>query len=165
MAPKRPQKKHPGGRPTRYHAEWIPKYAASLVRQGLTYAQIAKELGIARSTFNKWLTEKPEFSEALEKAQEAPNDQVRRALFERAIGFEHPEEKIQYDQQRGEFVRTMTTKKYPPETAAAKFWLINKAPDEFAERQEVEHSGPDGGPIVQIMIPDNGRGPNADGDS
>jgi hypothetical protein len=150
------KKKHPGGRPTRYHAEWIPKYAASLASRGLTDEQIAREIGIGVSTLYRWKDEKPEFREALEGAKEAPDDEVERSLFERATGYEHPEEKMFFDAKNGDVLRAMTTKHYPPDTAAAIIWLKNRRPEKWRDKQVVEHENL---PPIYLNLPDNGRGP------
>lgn len=153
-------KKKPG-RPSRYNKLFHPKLAAAYAAHGLTNDQIADELGIVRSTFYKWLIDHPAISDAMKKAKEDPDDNVERSLFERANGYTHNEEKIFYDSQRGEVVRAATKKHYPPDTAAAFIWLKNRRPAKWRDKQEVVHSTPDGKPIIQIYIPDNGR--KADG--
>lgn len=52
-------------------------------------------------------------------------------LFQRAVGYSHPEEKVfQYN---GEIITHMITKHYPPDTQAAQFWLRNRQPERWKE--------------------------------
>ena len=41
----------------------------------------------------------------------------------------------------GEIVQTQIRKYYPPDTTAGIFWLKNRKPAEWRDKQEVEHSG------------------------
>jgi hypothetical protein len=106
---------------------------------------IANTIGVARSTFDEWRKNYPEFSAALQQGEEDADIRVERALFERAVGYQHPETKLM-TVSRGEGMgsvveRHEVTMIYPPDTAAAKFWLTNRRLDRWQERQKVEHSG------------------------
>lgn len=157
-APKRPRAKHAGGRPTRYSPTIHPSFVYELARTGKTDKEMAKILGVAVSTFYNWRDRYPEFLESIEKGKVDPDDEVENALRQRALGYEHPEEKIFYDTKTGKVIRVMTIKHYPPDTGAAAFWLKNRRPETWREKQEIEHSAKEG-PIIQILAPDNGRGP------
>jgi hypothetical protein len=41
----------------------------------------------------------------------------------------------------GDIVQTPIRKFYPPDTTAAIFWLKNRAPAQWRDKQEIEHSG------------------------
>ena len=125
----------PGGRPSKYSPEMVERYAL-LASRGLVDDEIALVLGVAKSTLSKWVTDYPEFSEARKKAKAIADEAVERALFERATGYEHPEDKIfQYE---GEPVIVPTVKHYPPDPVAAIFWLKNRKPKEWRDKQEVQ---------------------------
>lgn len=59
--------------------EWVGK--------GLTEKQIAKNLGMAYSTFNKYKKENVEFSELLKKGRKKPVEELENALYSSALGF------------------------------------------------------------------------------
>jgi hypothetical protein len=42
---------------------------------------------------------------------------------------------------QGEIVQTPIRKFYPPDTTAAIFWLKNRKPGEWRDKQELEHTG------------------------
>lgn len=155
----------PGGRPTRYNKTFHPALVRALARNGKTDVEMAAELSISIATFYNWKKGHKEFLDAILEAKEEPDDRVERALFERAIGYEHSEEKLFFDSKTGQVVRADTVKHYPPDTPAASKWLNNRRPNKWRDKQTVEHEIGDKARIV-FTLPDNGRGPdNADGDS
>lgn len=58
--------------------EWLNK--------GLTEKQIAKNLGMAYSTFNKYKNQNKEFSELLKKERKKPVEELENALYKSALG-------------------------------------------------------------------------------
>lgn len=60
-------------------------------------------------------------------------------MFSRAIGYEHDEVDIRVVQNT--IVQTPIRKYYAPDTTAGIFWLKNRRPDKWREKQELEHSG------------------------
>ena len=54
----------------------------------------------------------------------------------------------------GAIAMTPIRKVYPPDTTAAIFWLKNRKPEEWRDKQAVEHSGPNGGPIETRSLSD-----------
>jgi hypothetical protein len=144
---RRPPKKT--GRPSVYDAVTCTATARKLRGEGKTFEDIARALGVARSTFDEWRTLHPEFSAALEAGDEDADIRVERALFERAVGYKHPETKLMtvsrpggMGQSGGSMVeRHEVTAHYPPDTAAAKFWLTNRRRKLWSDKQKIEHEG------------------------
>ncbi|RXM79238.1 transposase [Clostridium tetani] len=126
-------------------------------RNGLTDEQIAKNLGIGLTTFYKYKKEHSELSEALKKGKEVIDFEVENALLKRALGYEYEEvtkERILKKDEQGEpltdihgfpiyeMVVTKTVKKeVTPDTTAQIFWLKNRKPEEWRDKQTIEHSG------------------------
>ena len=102
-------------------------------RDGLTDEQIAKNLGVAVSTFNEYKKKYPEFSESLKKGKEIVDYEVENALLKRALGYEYDE--VTYE--RGEETKRVT-KQVNPDTAALIFWLKNRNPEKWRDKQVVE---------------------------
>jgi hypothetical protein len=109
------------GRPTKRRPDDRAR-VYELARDGKTLDEMAAELGIARSTLCAWGESDKEFSDAIRSGKKIADDQVERSLFERATGYEHPEEKI-FLGKDGEAVVVPTVKRYPPDTVAGIFWL------------------------------------------
>lgn len=141
--PKKPPKKT--GRPSLYNPEEHPRAARMLTGNGKTLADLAEEFGVARSTIEEWMAAHPEFSGAIKLGREDASAAVERALFQRATGYSHPAVKIlavSNGQNMGSSVEQIPyTEHYPPDTEAAKFWLKNRKPAEWKDKQEIEHGG------------------------
>ena len=122
------------GRPTKY-SKGLVVAAGFMARQGLINPQIAAELGISGDTLWRWRKKYPEFDQAIKKGKQTPDDKVVDSLFQRATGYSHAEDKI--FQFEGHPVVVPTTKHYPPDTTACIFWLKNRRPEEWRDKQEV----------------------------
>ena len=100
-------------------------------RDGLTNAQIAHNIGINPDTLYTWIKRFPDVSESLKRGKEVVDRQVENALFKSAIGYMYEEETVT---NAGDVV---TTRKYAkPNTTAQIFWLKNRKPDTWRDRQE-----------------------------
>lgn len=134
------KRKRKVGRPSGYRYKHIA-IAVKLAGEGKVDAEIAEALGISCSTFYQWKQDHPKLSECVDLAKQgwrsACTTEIERALAERAKGYSHPEEKVFCSE--GAIVTHDTTRHYPPDTQAAKFWLTNRAPDEWKESSHVEH--------------------------
>lgn len=128
----------PAGRPTKYNEE-ILEQARKLALLGLTDQQMADVLGVSRSCLDKWKVAHPEFLRIVKEAKEMADAKMAEALYHRGLGYSHPEEKILVVD--GQIERVATVKHYPPDTQAAKFWMMNRQPHLFRDKREVEHSG------------------------
>lgn len=64
------------------------------IEQGATEREVAKNLGIAYSTFNKYKSEKKELMELLKKGREKPVEDIKAAMLRRAVGFQYEEKKV-----------------------------------------------------------------------
>jgi len=142
----KPIEKHAGGRPTSYDEELLPRIE-ELYRTGLTDIQMAAVLGVCPATIYNWRRDHPEFLEAQTLGKDIANQKVRRALFERACGFVHPE--VHISTHEGFVTQTDILKQYPPDTSAGFIWLKNRGSKDpetneeemWSDKQEVEHSG------------------------
>lgn len=138
--------KNKGGRPTKYRKVY-DEQVYKLALLGATDEQIADFFEISVQTLHNWVSRHTGFLEARKRGKLVADANVAEALYHRALGFEHDEEKIfQYE---GEAVRVATRKKYPPDTAAAFIWLKNRAG--WRDKQEVEHGGRDGKPLEVVV--------------
>jgi hypothetical protein len=120
------------GRPTKYNQEFHPPFANALARLGRTDEEIANELSITRSTLALWKKNHSEFSDALKKAKEEPDNKVEQSLYRRAVGFE-------YDEVTDDDGRIKTTRKLvAPDVTAQIFWLKNRRPAQWRDKRELE---------------------------
>lgn len=131
------------GRPSLYKPEFA-ELARKFCCLGATDADLARFLDVSEATINTWKLEHPEFLESIKAGKEQADAEVATKLFHRAMGYEHPEDDIRTVAQGGnggsEIVVTPTIKRYPPDTAAAIFWLKNRRPDLWRDKVHQEIS-------------------------
>lgn len=132
------------GRPSKYKVEYA-KQAAKLCSLGATDAQLADFFEVAISTIALWKVQHTAFSDAIKVPKAEADERVEQSLYRRAIGYEHDEVDIRVVS--GEIVETPIRKFYPPDTAAAIFWLKNRKKEEWRDKIDHELSGKDGAPI------------------
>ena len=111
--------------------------------RGLSNEQIADNMGIVTSTFYRWVSEHKELKDAIKTTKDICDLQVENALFRRAVGYSYDEEvteKINQDGQEIIVSRKTTRKTIPPDTAALIFWLKNRKPEEWKDKQIVDAS-------------------------
>jgi transposase-like protein len=133
------------------YEEWLTEEGLLLIegwaRDGLTDEQISHNMGINPSTLYDWKKKHPKISEALKRGKEVVDRQVENALLKKALGYRYDE--VVYED--GKEVRRIT-KEVQPDTTALIFWLKNRKPAEWRDKQNIEHSGPDGGAIQFISV-------------
>jgi hypothetical protein len=125
----------PGGRPSKYKAIYAEQ-AEKLCRLGATDVQLAEFFHVSEVTLNAWKKKYPEFLQSLKDGKEIADSVVVKSLFQRAKGYEHPEDKIFNN--NGEPLVVPTIKHYPPDTTAAIFWLKNRDPVRWRDTQHIE---------------------------
>lgn len=125
-------------------------------RDGLTDQQISEKVGINPATLYDWKKKYPEISESLKRGKEVVDIEVENALFKRAIGYRYQEIKTE-DTAEGEKVTT-TIKEVVPDVTAQIFWLKNRKPDQWRDKQDIVHSGGIEGVVIvnDIPKPDDG---------
>lgn len=118
-------------RPTKYKEDYADK-AEKLYAKGFTDVELADFFGVTEKTINNWKLQFPEFLQSLKSGKEIADSKVERSLFQRATGYSHPD--IHISNFQGKVTTTPIIKHYPPDVTAQIFWLKNRKPDEWADR-------------------------------
>lgn len=126
------------GRPTKFKDEFIAQ-AEKLCKLGATDIEIADFFEVSVRTLHRWKGEHDEFCHSIKAGKDEADERVERSLFARATGYEHDEVDIRVVDHA--IVETPIRKHYAPDTAAAIFWLKNRRPTEWRDKQEIEHGG------------------------
>ena len=116
------------GRPTKYSEE----YCNAIIQhmdEGASIASFAASIGVARSTINEWAGKHEEFSEALKAAKAKCA-----AWWEKRL--------------RGLAMKGGET----GQATAVIFGLKNMASEDWRDKQQHEHSGPDGKPLQTVVV-------------
>lgn len=129
----------------KYH-EWLTKEGLTLIKgwakDGLTDEQIATNIGITTTTLYDWKKKYADFSDALKKGKETSDYEVENALFKSATGYEYEERKEVQEVVDGVMRKKVeiTRKQVPPNATSAIFWLKNRKPDKWRNKQAIEIS-------------------------
>lgn len=118
----------PGGRPTKYKAEFAEQ-AGKLCLLGATNEDLAKFFKVAVSTVDKWISEKPGFSGAIKENREDADHLVAKSLYQTAL---------------------------EGNTTAQIFWLKNRQRNRWRDKQEIDHQSTDGSMTpskIEIVAP------------
>ena len=124
------------GRPSPYKAEFA-RIAQRLCRNGATDIEVADILGISVRTFYRWCLLHDEFTAAVRVGKDAADDRVERALYQRAVGYDHVAEKILTPRGGGHIVVPYMVH-IPADTRAALHWLAIRRPRPWARVPEPE---------------------------
>lgn len=103
-------------------------------RDGYTYQDIAKLMGISTSTLSKWKVKYPEIGEAIKTGREIVDYKVENALLKSALGYKTKETTVITVLRNGKMVEeTMqtVTKEQAPNVSAIQCWLYNRLPKKW----------------------------------
>lgn len=125
------------GAPTKYKAEYA-ELARKYCLLGATDAELADFFDVVESTINLWKVTHSEFSEAIKKGKGQADAEVASKLFHRATGYEHSDVDIKMFE--GQIIETPLVKHYPPDTAAAIFWLKNRQRASWKDKHDIDHT-------------------------
>ncbi len=106
-----------------------------LAMVGLTDQQIAALYGIPQPSFSKLKNQHQEIAAALAEGRHTATANVAHSLYSRAMGYSHEAVKILMTRD-GEVVKVPYIEHYPPDSTACIFYLKNRAPEQWRDRQE-----------------------------
>jgi hypothetical protein len=115
------------GRPTSFKPEFIVQ-GAKLCRLGATDEEIADFFGVDVRTIYRWKEAHEEFCQALKEDKDAADTRVEKSLFQNAVN---------------------------GNVTAQIFWLKNRKPDQWRDKQDVNHMGDKDAPPVFTLKIDN----------
>lgn len=128
----------PAGRPSKYKPEFAEQ-ARKLCELGATDFEVANFFEVSDRTIYRWQAQYDEFCQALKAGKATADERVERSLYHKAVGYTFESEKV--FQFQGQIVRASTTEHVPPSDTAAIFWLKNRKPGEWRDKQEHSVSG------------------------
>lgn len=128
-------------------------------RDDLTDIEICNKLGIKKSAFYNYKNKYPEFKEILDHDKELTDAEVENNALDNAKGYFYEEEQvftekeIFYDE-NGKKIKEITkpkiitvTKRKLSDQQAAQWWLKNRLPGKWKDKQELDVGNSDGRPF------------------
>jgi len=98
------------GQPTSYKEEYNEQ-VVKLCLLGSTDEEIADFFNVCVATINNWKISHPQFLESIKEGKQKADSDVAQSLYNKAIG---------------------------GDTIAAQFWLKNRKPDKWRDKQEIK---------------------------
>lgn len=154
----------------KYNKKLVNKICALIKEDSYTVAEICLKSGISESTYYEWKVKKPEFSEAIKKAEDEFYSfmvvEARKSLVKKIQGYTVHEKKTvtvdsgKKNEETGKPVvkvkeHTVIEKHIQPDTAAIIFTLSNRDPENWKNRQIVDSNITSDAAV--IILPSNGR--------
>ena len=140
---------------------------------------LASFFGVTVRTLSKWGKRYPSFAESIRAGKLYADMKVVRSLYKRAIGYTYQEvisqaakvsavkakkedlidEDLLADSSNGFQTIKVTTKEVAPDIRAQIFWLKNRQPQHWKDKQEVDHTAEgEKLPVITIFeLPNDGR--------
>lgn len=138
-------------------------------RDGLIDKQIAHNMGVSYTSLREWKNQFPAIAEALRKGKEVVDREVENALFKSAIGYTQTIRKpvkvrdVEYDPGTGRKVREVERWvaveeeiHVPPQVTAQIFWLKNRKPDQWREKNDLTLT-PSNGVLESLIELEGGK--------
>lgn len=128
-------------RPSKYDPVITPVLGRALAREGHTDEEIAIRLEppVSVATMNRWKVEHPEFRESLNEGKAIIDARVEEGLLQRALGYTVTETRLEAKaddsgkpMRGGKVIKT--TRQVSPDTTACIYWLKNRRPDKWRDR-------------------------------
>lgn len=134
----------------------FPLKAEDYARQGMIDEEIWKKLGVGKTAYYRYVFEYKDFRDALKRGKAPVDVEVENKLLKRAQGYEYEEVMVEYkpgikvlagkkpeeiDEKAKPTLIRKTKKMVIPDVVAIIFWLKNRRPDLWRDRQETVISG------------------------
>ena len=127
------------GRPPRYKKEF-DKQAEEMCRRGFIDDDLAAVFGVTDTTINNWKHNHKSFLASTQKGKPVADEQVKQALFHRAIGGIKSVETRTTVDPSGQKTITTIEKTSIPDTASIIFWLCNRQPEKWRRNPDSNNS-------------------------
>lgn len=127
----------------KYTKKIVDRITELLSSDTYTIAEVCKMVGINEDTFYTWKKSKPEFSEAIKKAEEVRMQffvvEAKKSLLKKIQGYTVQEKHTTYTSDKDGKPKVKEQKNvdkhYQPDTAAIIFTLTNVDPENFKNKQ------------------------------
>jgi hypothetical protein len=128
---------------TKYNKH-LCKLAYEYAKQGLMDYEIFDNLKISHSAFYDYLNKYPDFYDSIKKGRQLAIQKVEGSLFKKAMGYtvteKSTEVKVEADGTMKPVSVRNTEKHFQADMGAIAFFLKNKDPENWRDRQEIDHT-------------------------
>lgn len=134
-------------------------------RDGLTDEQIAKNIGVSRSTLNEWKKKYSDISDTLKKGKKIVDYEVENSLLNKCFGYNAKVlknvkvKRIEYNEngykmkEYEEIIEVYDEIHVPADTTAQIFWLKNRNPEKWREKPQNSSNNDDESVVIIDDLP------------
>jgi hypothetical protein len=130
------------GRKSKYDPTTFPALGRELAEQGLIDSEIASRLNISLSSYYLYVSRFSEFSEAVKAGKAIIDAKVEKKLLSLCLGGKEETVEAFIDKENHLIKARKTITECPPNTRAIMFWLKNRKPQAWREKQVIEPASP-----------------------
>jgi hypothetical protein len=109
-------------------------HVKAIAARGMDDTEMAVMMGVSPALLESWRKFYPEFNKAIEDGRALPDQEVIAALHKNAVGYERDTDVVVRTRRGAQIVTAKVF--YPGETAAQRYWLNNRVPKYWRDRQE-----------------------------
>jgi len=121
---------------TSKYKEEYAEQAFKLCLLGAKDTEMADFFGVTEKTINNWKLEHPKFLQSLKGGKIKADSEVSNSLYNRARGYEVTE--VREEKSEDGFKEVKTRKHVAADATSAIFWLKNRQPKKWRDKQEQE---------------------------
>ena len=121
---------------TSKYKEEYAEQAFKLCLLGAKDTEMADFFGVTEKTINNWKLEHPKFLQSLKDGKIKADSEVSNSLYNRAKGYEVTE--VREEKSEDGFKEVKTRKHVAADATSAIFWLKNRQPKKWRDKQEQE---------------------------
>ena len=133
---------------------------------GFSMFKLAKLFSVPRSIIYRWMEKHKEFSDAVEIGRTTYEGiKIHTSLVKRAVGFSYNETTKEPSGENGDLKTSRVVRKYfAPDVAAIKHWQVNRDPNKWGDKSQIDINQKVEGCTIQFVTPDGKQitGPEAD---
>lgn len=136
---------------SKYDKTTFPILAEGWAREGLTEKQIAKNLGVSKSTFESYKIKHPDFLDSIKRGKEPVDFEVENALLKKALGGVYQDSSTEDRIVNGKktTLKKVIIKQIPPDVVACIYWLKNRKPAQW--RDKIDEGGSSGDNLTETL--------------
>lgn len=128
------------GAPTKYKKEMCKK-VVQLCELGATDKEIANFLDIDVATLYRWQHTHVEFCDAFTLGKQKADTRIERSMYQKALGATVVDQQVVKVKQKdgSEKIEVVNVERtIPPDPGMMQWWLKNRKPDEWRDKQEID---------------------------
>ena len=125
------------------NSKYDPSFCArafQLMSEGLREVDLAKVLGVSPASIANYKLAHPEFAKAIKDGKKPTDTQVEGSVAKAARGYDYEEREYERNAKGRMVLKKITVKHKPADATLAKFWLINRKPTEWRDKQDHDHA-------------------------